>query len=231
MACPSCGSASSKLRAPINVNDQLARPLAPWFPPTYLFIDESQNKFENPDLSLVIAQVTQFRHENNLPAIAYLQETILNFTMLSDDRYAQHREMYNPSPEVSLSAKQYIAAAFAYLHARTLTPEELFVTQEEAERRAAICLNCPRNVHTVNGRTKQDPGLGQSKFVQLAKGRTTTVDNSLNLCGVCTCVLTGKVHISPQIIKESTTQELLGQFKQEYVMLNGKPGHCWIGDF
>jgi hypothetical protein len=151
--------------------------------------------------------------------------------MRSDAAYTPWIEYYTPDHQVHLSASQYLKGALAFVKASmVLSDEELFVDQAEAERRALICLNCPRNVPLVNGASINHQSLAQSKFCKLAEGRQTSVDGALQLCGVCTCVTRCKVHFSQKFIEESSTEQLLGQFKQEYVGRNGKTMKCWIAD-
>jgi hypothetical protein len=82
------------------------------------------------------------------------------------------------------------------------------VPREEAERRAKICVDCPKNQSVRGcwgcaGLLKQVVG-----FLQGKKG--TTVDSALESCGVCGCVLRAKVWMP------LNTEDRL-----EY------PSHCW----
>lgn len=240
MACIPCQAAArARIAAaeaasakPSEQQDLMARPKAPWLPPIYRFRDELDppNDFQDLQLNTLLARVIQFRHENKLADIPYLAQIVIHQTMLSDPIYEQHIEWYVPDVQVQLSAKQYILAGLMFLSAQATPDAQLYVDQEVAEARALVCVNCPRNVPKVNGRTVEDPGLAQSKFVQLSKGRTTSVDGMLGLCGVCTCVLKAKVHFDGKFVRSSSTKELLQQFTQEYVGRNGKPMHCWIAD-
>jgi hypothetical protein len=225
MTCIPCNQ--KKLMA---AQGQIIRPQAPWFPPLYIYIDEQDNRFEDPNLDLLLARITQFRAENKMPEIPYLKEVVVNFTMLSNDAYIPYYEFYTPNHQVHLSVSQYTKAASALIKGIMRTPEELFVSQEKAELRAARCLNCPFNSQMVNGRTKAHPGFGQSQFVKLAQqhNRTTTMDNALQLCSKCTCLLPAKVHFKLDIIKESSTETLLREFDKEYIGKNGRNMRCWI---
>lgn len=82
------------------------------------------------------------------------------------------------------------------------------VPREEAERRAKICVSCPKNQSVRGcwgcaGLLKQVVG-----FLQGQKG--TTMDPALESCGVCGCVLRAKVWMP------LNTEDGL-----EY------PSHCW----
>lgn len=205
------------------------RPKAHWRPKTWLFIDEKQNKFEQPTLELIVAEVTGFRHENKLPPIPYLNETITHFTMLSDDSYAPNREAYQIANHVKVGVAQYVKGALAFASGKFFkSDEELFVPKEQAERRALRCLNCPFNQVVVNGRTRHHPSLAQSKFCSLKGARSTSVDGALHLCAKCTCDLACKVHFTPEFIVNASTEQTLENLKGEWMGINGKPMKCWI---
>ena len=219
---------------PVSLSDatnQLARPIAEFTPSIYRFrAADNPQLFESPDLNLVLSQVTTFRHENELPPIPYLREVIIDFTMRSDDAYLPYTTYYQTNEEVHLSAKEHILGALAYVKAKTTSDiNTLLVSQQLAEHRALTCLNCPRHLPILNGHTVNSPSLAQSKFAQLAKNRHTSVDNALHICGVCTCLCRAKVHFTLDFIKESSSRQLLQEFKQKYVGLNGKDHQCWIG--
>lgn len=235
MSCPSCQK-PAVATAPYQVQNvrsdsTLARPVPSFVPSIYRFRDseEPPNTFEDADLGLLLARIVGFRFENQLPEIPYLKEVVLNYTMLSDEAYAPFIEYYTPDHTVVISAKQFLKSALAYVKASTImSDEELFVDQPEAERRALVCLNCPRNLQYVNGHDPKSPTLAQSKFCSLAQGRNTTADGALGICGVCTCLNKCKVHFAKAFVRDSATAQLLAQFDQKYVGRNGQTHICWI---
>ena len=243
--CAACGNKQTQRQLEIaaaqnsqiaqqpDLTSQLVRPVPSFTPHTFRFRDETEppTTFEDTNLDLMMARIVQFRFENKLAPILHLKQVVLHFTMLSDEAYAPYREYYYTSTDVHVSAKQYLKAALAFVQASTIMKDEdLFVDQAEAERRATVCLNCPRNIHYINGHDANSPTLGQSKFCQLAKGKTTTADGALGVCGVCTCINKCKVHFKQDFIRKASTLQLLGQFEQEYLGKNGKPHKCWIAD-
>ena len=75
--------------------------------------------------------------------------------------------------------------------------ENIFVSQEEAERRAAICRACIMNSTT--------PGCfgcnGVRSLISKIKGsRTTDQDSELRQCGVCGCDNSVKVWIKTDVV-------------------------------
>ena len=75
-----------------------------------------------------------------------------------------------------------------------------FVSQEEAERRAAICARCPMN-------TQVSGCLGCTGVARLInrirRDRTTSFDNDLDACNVCGCELKVKVLVPLDVIDNS----------------------------
>jgi hypothetical protein len=68
------------------------------------------------------------------------------------------------------------------------------VPQEEAERRAAICADCPMNV-TGNFCTSCFMRNMVASTVAMVSGWKTSKDDKLKACGVCSCDLKIKVHV------------------------------------
>ena len=87
-----------------------------------------------------------------------------------------------------------------------------YVSQEEAERRAAICSRCFLNVRAQ--------GCGSCAQIAnyVAPGKTTSLDNDLNNCAACGCYLKPKVHM-----KLTTLESSLTSSRQEAL-----PSFCWL---
>lgn len=92
------------------------------------------------------------------------------------------------------------------------------VAQEEAERRAAICINCSRNVDYAK------PCSGICKdLVDLVKsvvgGAATKYDSMLKACDICACSNVAQVHVPAVFLAEGVTPAMMVQFKTV--------GNCW----
>ena len=86
-----------------------------------------------------------------------------------------------------------------------------YVTQAEADRRAAICAKCYLNVD-VQGCS------GCAKAVKEVIGdKKTKHDFALRSCAVCKCFLKAKVHF-PMETLDTTPGKVQGMY----------PGHCWL---
>jgi len=85
-------------------------------------------------------------------------------------------------------------------------------SNEEATRRAEICINCPSNV-PIRG------CMGCSglipKLLKLTKGASTKLDKQLKGCGVCGCQLKAKVHLPASLSQDDNLKF---------------PEHCWINE-
>lgn len=76
-----------------------------------------------------------------------------------------------------------------------------YVPQEEADRRAKICSECPKNVNV--------PGCFGCKGIQglvhtLASGHTTEYDNRLHVCGVCGCFNQTQIWFEADVLKRAS---------------------------
>lgn len=199
-----------------------------YIPLPYVYVDENNNIFEDPSLELLVARVTQFRHENGMAPIPYLAPVIESFTFLSDDKYAEFREAYVFKAETHLNMLQYLRGAAAYVKGALFGVE--LVGQAVAEKRGSRCLDCMYNQQVVNGRTKEDLNLAQSKFCQLRGERRVTMEPSLHICAKCTCVTGCKIWFSKKFIDEGTTQALKSELERSMLLISGKTGKCWITD-
>lgn len=77
------------------------------------------------------------------------------------------------------------------------------VLRGESERRAAICAACPENVEMVHGCfgcTTLGPPIAEA--TRLLGNMKTTLDDKLNYCAACGCVLKLKVHTPEEFLKD-----------------------------
>lgn len=96
-----------------------------------------------------------------------------------------------------------------------------FVSQEEAERRAAICSKCIYNVKFKTPCSGVCPELRQ--LIGLIRGsRSTPYDNDLMACGVCGCATSTSVWVRMDIQDKALTPQMRDVF--------GKIDYCWKKD-
>lgn len=78
---------------------------------------------------------------------------------------------------------------------------DAFVSQEEADRRAAICLGCPKNIDPQGGCPACS---GIHRLAEQVKGnRHSKHDGGLKSCEICGCMLKAKVWINSDILDKA----------------------------
>jgi hypothetical protein len=90
------------------------------------------------------------------------------------------------------------------------------VSKDVAEARAAVCSRCALNMNI--------PGChsctGMANAIVAIKGaKSTKYDHLLKVCGICKCSNEAKVWLPIESISQSTTPEMLEQYK--------RVGECW----
>jgi hypothetical protein len=95
-----------------------------------------------------------------------------------------------------------------------------YVEQEEAENRATACASCPNNVPMSFG-----CGLCMHQVQQainfLGGKRSTSKDNLLGSCSICSCNLKSAVHFPIESQRGNLTPEMVEEFKAI--------DYCWKG--
>lgn len=109
------------------------------------------------------------------------------------------------------------AAAIVSLVTQWLLGGDVFVSQEEANRRADICCRCPKNTG-VHGCTSCGVLKAAKEMLGGITGnRTTPLDDRLHACCLCGCLLKTIVHIRLDILHKGFTDEQRAL----------SPSHCW----
>ena len=101
-------------------------------------------------------------------------------------------------------------------------PDGKVVAKEEAERRAAICILCPKNdtagglkKYFVKEAARELMGVfGMLKDMDV----TTSHDDKLGVCEACECPMVAKVHVSNEILKKHIKPDQVDKLHQD----------CWI---
>jgi hypothetical protein len=96
--------------------------------------------------------------------------------------------------------------------------EEVFVSQDEANKRAEICTRCYYN---MTSNFCSGCAVGQAITSTVAKvkgGRTTPLDGLLQSCGICGCKNEAIVHVNRNILLTGEKNETT----------NARPDWCWV---
>lgn len=124
-------------------------------------------------------------------------------------------EVGDPPP---ISTRIGLASVVNWIKAsvRKATSGLSYVPQEEAERRAEICVACPYNVIIEGGCGGGCRDVTQWLTPGMA-GKKTKQDTRLKSCAVCTCFNSIQVHFPLEILNADDTAERLAAY----------PEFCW----
>lgn len=90
-----------------------------------------------------------------------------------------------------------------------------FVSQEEANRRARICVGCYNNINVSGcGACRQLAGFITGSLAQ----RKTSHDDALKVCGVCRCLNRAQVHVPLEALDTKDSPEKQALY----------PSFCWL---
>lgn len=95
-----------------------------------------------------------------------------------------------------------------------------YVDQQEAEERAAICSTCPHNVHSEFGCGACETQI-RNIISTIGGHRSTSLDDKLFSCGICSCQLKSSVWFPVELQKSNLTNEMVAEFKAI--------DYCWKG--
>ena len=168
----------------------------------------------------LVDRVTTYRLHNNLPPIPSLR-LIIEHWLCCQPNMEQHCK---PTTVVSRSLRQYLQGAKAAVKIAA-SGDSAYTTQQEAEARAVICVDCFQNVEN-----KKHSRLGRytDKYLRSMVGsRRTSLDEQLFSCNLCTCPLRPKVHVTQSIIEEALTRKERGVLKIPMTSKSGKKFYCW----
>lgn len=162
----------------------------------------------------VAEALLRYRLENKLPVGNPLKD-VLDYVCTNWPHFCSpHNPPIhggNASPAISSRISVWLSSL--YRAARTLGGSENFVTQAEADRRAAICRSCPHNVEWRHGCTGCLQGISTLGFTFRA-GRTAAEEKALKGCDV----------IGQENATAVWVRALPPASPSEYEAL---PKHCW----
>lgn len=177
---------------------------------------ETGEKFAHTSLNGLKLQVKAHRTGNNLPIGTAINEDIEDASCRQV--IAEHpgyngcvdSEGLTPFGKAGKVTMQMVSDAMNILYMRVMKGEEP-ISQEEANRRAAICITCPLNVDAGACVSCKLKGLMRT----LKGGRKVAGENQLKACDACGCDLKTKVW-----------------FRKEAVYREGVeyPSFCWMNE-
>ena len=96
---------------------------------------------------------------------------------------------------ISFAAAQSFLNTMASWLVRTAKGEAAVVSEQEANRRAAICVTCPNNVHSFGGSCGSCADRIMRALAHVVGKRSTPYDHNLGACAICSCSLAAAVHV------------------------------------
>ena len=168
------------------------------------------------------SHVQNYREQNGLPKIEEFRKVWEHYVCMN---YSSERKNCCPQDDsVSRNFKQYIAGGLAYIKSVMQKEEDKFVDEEEANRRAKLCLNCKNNIKNYGHSFAH---YYTDKVMARSVGDRRVRDwQNLFTCKCCSCILNSKVWFSGKIVGGSLLRRDLEELKQskDYA---GKPFKCW----
>lgn len=154
-----------------------------------LFIDpDTGHKFWGKTKVELVQKIVTYRAQNEL-------EPIENLDLVLQDYWCSLPENKWKCIDVRLERglMKYLKGGISLVK-NMIYPK--FCSQEEAERRAFICMSCPHNVDREKPEFMQ---WSDEIAVHAVGDRKTTFDKGLGSCAICTCPLRSKVHYGGKI--------------------------------
>ena len=174
-------------------------------PAKYVFKDpDTEREFIALSKNSLMDRITVYRAQNNLEPIEQLSFVLENYWCSLPENYGK----CVPVGTLQRGLLGYVKGGIALLKNIIYSS---YVTQEEAEKRAAICVQCPYNIFPdKDGFIKWADEIAYHSI----GGRKTSLDDKLGNCEICTCVNKAKVHLGGEIVNSA---EINNKF----------PDFCW----
>ena len=126
-------------------------------------------------------------------------------------------ERYGERKPISLAALQSFLNVMAVWIAGIVRGREVFVSQDEANSRAAICITCEFNMNIAGSCGACADRIARA--LSIIGSRRTKYDEELGACGICSCALRVAVHIPLEAQHAGLSEELKEDFR--------KVDYCW----
>lgn len=174
--------------------NMIVKKLKPFLAPLKVqFVDpDTGHKYTAKTRTELVQKIVNYRAQNELEPIENLNLVLENyFCSLPENKHLC---------EVTALGRGfmgYVKGAVTIVYNMLL---KNYVSQEEADRRASICIQCPHNVFPIS----KDAFMSWSDELSYHTlgDRKTQFDNELGSCDVCTCPLRTKIW-NGEVVRES----------------------------
>lgn len=157
-------------------------------PKRHIFTDPDTGfQYEAKTRDDLIKHIRTYREQNQLEPIEMLAATIENFQC----RLPENSASCEPSPDLARGFLQTIRGGVALIK-RVFFGAKYLASQEEADRRSEICINCPANVNP-DPKTSKYTAWADEIALHSTNGLKSKHHKKLFNCTVCTCPLRAKV--------------------------------------
>lgn len=159
----------------------------------YKGLPETANaKFEHVQEATVKAMVKDYLRRNGLEVPENLGAMIRDYICRASPQGFCHGE--SDLPTTKFISKSQIAEGTKLLFNKVrMSEEDFYVSQEEADRRARICADCPFNLRGICVSCTSTLGDLASRLIS---NRKSQFESHLDTCAHCGCALRAKVFIS-----------------------------------
>ena len=127
-------------------------------------------------------------------------------------------ERYGERRPISLAAMQSFLNVMASWIAGIVRGREVFVSHDEANRRAEICLTCDFNMNIAGSCGACADRVARA--LSIIGSRHTKYDEQLGACGICSCALRVAVHVPLEAQHAGLSEELKEDFRKV-------SSYCW----
>lgn len=185
-------------------------------PDTHFVYDKGYSNFEELE-----KHVSEYRKQNKLSKIEEFRSVWEHWIC---NEFGMESKCCGVSADIERSFEQYLSGAKAYV--RRLLSKSNFVTKEQAEARAAVCVDCDQNLANIGHRMSQ---MYTDRFmIHQTGGKRTSFDSKLFTCKICTCLLRSKVHYPSKEVAASLSDTEVGKLtRTPRSVSTGHPLKCW----
>lgn len=183
-------------------------------PSAYTFIDpDTQHQYTAQNQAELVRMILGYRQQNRLEPIEALNEVLENY-------WCRQRENKGKCSFYQLK-RGFLETMKGGISLLTNYMYDKFVTQDQADARASICIECPENVDPEKGMLV----AWEDEIAQACVGdRKSKYHDRLHTCKACGCLLKGKVFYSGKLELEPDTlaQMPVGKcWQREEFLANG----------
>jgi hypothetical protein len=187
----------------------------------YYVQPQSGRIFKHYARDAFFAEIREHRLRNGYPIEPDWQEAIEDELCRSHPEWGKsvcgRIARYGERRPISLAAMQSFLNVMAKWIAGIMRGREVFVSQDEADSRAAICVTCEFNMNIAGSCGACADRI--AKALAIIGSRRTKYDDQLGACGICSCALRVAVHVPLEAQHAGLSEELKEDFR--------KVDYCW----